>query len=225
MAVLTDTDIRVSSPIASRTMTAALADVKGARLTRWSHAPQTGARPLVHTVTRTGKFTVPLVGIAEAVSVAALVDAGLSLHKVRQATEFVRDHFSDEYALASPSLFTDGVELFIKDHEGFYRERDRQGTITAVARRFLRPLRVDRDGVVEAVTVDKFGNVDVTVDPRFNAGAMSFTESRLPVFVVAEAIGDGADDREVAEEYRISIDAVRRTRELSEWLAGVDFKA
>lgn len=213
-------DPRVASPIATRSEVANLVHVKAERLTAWAFG-SAGRRPLVHTVRGRGRFTIPLVGIAEAASLQALRAGGLSMQQARGAAEFIRDTFDDEYALASPRLFTDGTDAFIDDTDGLMRLRDRQGAIREVLNEHLRPLILDEQGFVEAFRVQEFSSSEVTIDPRFNAGRMSFVRNRVPVFAVAGALIAGERVDVVAQDYGLSSEETYEVLDRIDWLAKV----
>jgi uncharacterized protein (DUF433 family) len=213
-------DIRKHSAIATRSEVASLVSVKPERLTAWSR-PTANSRPLVHTVHSRSRLTVPLVGIAEAASLKALRAGGMSMQEVRKAGEFIRREHGDEYALASPRLFTDGTHAFIEDEHGLARLRDHQGALRAVLERHLRALIIGPDNFVEAFRVEQFTSSEVTIDPRFNAGRMSFVRNRVPVFTVAGEIAAGDKLESVAAEYGLTDDEVREVVRLIDWLAKV----
>jgi uncharacterized protein (DUF433 family) len=205
-------------------MTAALVDVPAQRVLRWSHATAAGSPALIHTVGGHGRFTVPLVGIAEAAGAAALAKAKLPPTAIRRAATFIRDRYGDEYAFANREFFISGCDVLSRDEHGFFRWRDAQGAFDQVLEQELRRLVVGPDGVVEAVRVDRFGDeVEVTVDPLYNSGAMSYVNSRVPVYTVLDAFADHWSDAEIASEYGVAVKAVARTRELKGWLERVAY--
>ena len=212
-------DPRFTSPIATRGEVANLLAINPEKLTSWAKSSP-GRPPMVHTVHGYGRFTVPLVGIAEAASLEALRAGGMSMQVARKAADFIRER-GDEYALASPQLFTDGTDAFIRDNAGLMRLRDRQGTWEEVLADHLRPLIIGPDGLVEAFRVLQFKSGEVTVDPRFNAGRMSFVDSRVPVFVIAGALQAGEKVERVADDFGIDAHLVAEVHQLLEWLATV----
>lgn len=212
------TDPRVASAIATRGEVANLLHVLPSKLSAWSR-PRGSKPPLVHTVRGGGRFTVPLVGIAEAASLEALRSGGMSMHEAWKAADFIRREYDDDYALASPMLFTDGTEAFIDDSQGLMRLRDRQGAIREVIAEHLRPLILGPDGFVEAFRVERFMQADVTIDPRYNAGRMSFTRNRVPVFAVAGALEAGESASAVAIDYDLTEPEVAEVDHLRDWLA------
>ncbi len=212
------TDVRVASPIASRGEVSHLVQVPPQRLTSWMH-PTRNRRPLVHSMERNGRLTIPLVGIAEAASLRGLRDLGLSMQQARRAAEFVRDTYANEYALASPKLVTDGTDAFFEDDKGLVRVRDRQGAIKEVLKDHLRPLILDSNGFVEAFRVEEFTSSMVTIDPRFNAGRMSFVRNRVPLFAVAGALKAGESVEDIADDFGLQEGEALEVERLLEWLA------
>lgn len=211
-------DIRTSSPIATRGEVATLLDVRPSRISGWSVGTPSRS-PLVHTVPATyGRLTVPLVGIAEASALTALVSGGMSFPEVRRAVDFIRREEGEEYALASPRLLTDGTEAFLHDNEGLRRLRDRQGAFVEVLRAHLQPLLIGSDGFVEAFAIERF-KTQVTIDPRYNAGQMSFTRNRVPLFAVAGALRGGERPTDVASDFGLKDEEVADVAHNIEWLA------
>lgn len=217
MPTSTMTDIRTSSAIATRTEVANLVHVRPDRITDWSRSLD-GRPPLVHTIRTGGRFTVPLVGIAETASISALRAAGMSMAEARRAGDFIRREYADEYAMASPRLFTDGTHAFFEDQYGLARVDDRQGAMREVIADHLRPLIIGPDGMVEAFRVEEFTASDVTIDPRYNAGRMSFTRNRVPVFAVAGALQAGEKPDDVASDYGLTRDEAADVARLLSWL-------
>lgn len=212
-------DPRLHSAIATRSEVAHLLSIRPSKLSGWT-AGTVDLPPMVHTIRGQGRFTVPLVGIAEAASLEALRAGGMSMQEARRATYFIRER-GDEYALASPKFFTDGTDAFIRDNEGLMRLRDRQGAWQEVLANHLRPLVIGPDGLVEAFRVLQFTSADVTVDPRFNAGRMSFVDSRMPVFIIAGALEAGEKIERVADDFGLEPELVAEVDSLRGWLAEV----
>lgn len=212
-------DYRFTSPIATRPQVAALLGMRASTLADWT-MPR-GDVPMVHTVRGAGRFTVPLVGIAEAASLRALREGGMSMQQARQAADFIRDEYGDQYAIASPHLFTDGTEAFVRTTAGLQRLRDGQGAFEEVLREHLRPLIIGPDGFIEAYQVENFHSSNVTIDPRFNAGRMSFERNRIPLFIIAGALEAGEPPRHVAADYGLTVDEVQEVDSAREWLAQV----
>lgn len=212
-------DIRTSSPIATRSEVARLLDLRPSRISGWTIG-SSKRPPLVHTAPGGyGRLTVPLVGIAEASALTALIEGGMSFPEVRRAVDFIRREEGEEFALASPRLLTDGTEAFLQDGEGLRRLRDRQGAFSEVLRAHLQPLVIGADGFVEAFKVERYQAGEVTIDPRYNAGQMSFTRNRVPLFAVAGALRAGERPRDAARDFGLSDEEVAEVARDVEWLA------
>lgn len=208
----------MTTPIASRAEVSALVSVPGPKLSSW--ARKTGSKPpLVHTShwPQSGRLTYPLVGIAEASTLNALRVAGLSMQQIRGTAEFIRSEHNDPYALASPKFVTDGTDAFVQDHLGLTRMRDLQLAIRETIRDHLRPLIIGKDGFVEAFKVDRFSS-PVTVDPRFNAGQMSFVRNRVPLFAVAGQLLAGEHPQAVMLDYGLTPEEVTDVQANLRWL-------
>ena len=147
------------------------------------------------------------------------MEGGLTFPEVRRAVQYIREEEREEYALASPRLLTDGAEAFIEDAEGVRRLRDQQRAFSEVIREHLRPLVIGDDGFVEAFVVERFGPHRVTIDPRFNAGQMSFERNRVPLFAVAGALRAGESPRDAESDFALSPEEVAIVAQNVEWLA------
>ncbi len=58
-----------------------------------------------------GRLTIPFVGLAEGMVLAAFRETGLPLQRIRPALERLEQEMGLEHALASEHLYTDGAEL------------------------------------------------------------------------------------------------------------------
>lgn len=208
----------MTTPIATRSEVSALVDVPGQKLSSW--AAKRGTRePLVHTFqdAYSGRLTYPLVGIAEASTLNALRVAGLSMQQIRGTAEFIRSEHNDQFALASPKFVTDGTDAFVQDHIGLTRMRDLQLAIRETIKDHLRPLVIGPDGFVEAFTVERFAS-PVTVDPRFNAGQMSFVRNRVPLFAVAGQLAAGESPQVVMLDFGLTATEVADVHSHLSWI-------
>lgn len=59
----------------------------------------------------------------------------------------------------------------------------------------------------------------VIIDPRFNAGRMTFFRNKVPVFAVVGSLAGGDSVQEVMEQYGLSAQEVAAVREHREWAA------
>ena len=59
----------------------------------------------------------------------------------------------------------------------------------------------------------------VTIDPRFNAGRMTFVRNRVPVFAVLGSLAGGDSVDEVMQQYGLTLQEVAAVDEHREWAA------
>lgn len=208
----------MTTPIATRSEVSALVSVPGPKLSAW--ARKAGTRePLVHTfhTTHSGRLAYPLVGIAEASTLNALRVAGLSMQQIRGTADYIRSEHNDKFALASPKFVTDGTDAFVQDHMGLTRMKDLQLAIRETIKDHLRPLVIGEDGFVEAFKVERFAS-NVTVDPRFNAGQMSFVRNRVPLFAVAGQLLAGESPQVVMLDFGLTAAEVADVESHLTWI-------
>lgn len=162
--------------------------------------------------------SVPLIGLAEASSLRALKSL-LPASEVRIAAQFIKEHAGIRFALANQRLVTDGTNAYLEEHggESVTRLRDNQGAIVEAFRDHLRPLLFLDDDFPVAYQVPQLHGVEI--DPRFNAGRMSFARNHVPLFAVAGLLRAGEPPATVAQEYGLSSAEVRSVEEHLEWLA------
>jgi uncharacterized protein (DUF433 family) len=159
--------------------------------------------------------SVPLVGLAEASSLRALRQI-LPLREIPVAVDFIRTHAHEQHALANQRLVTDGVTVFLEEHEDVVRLRDRQVTIAEVFREHLKPMEYDGDDYPEAYNVPRLPGVQI--HPLFNAGRMSFRRNRVPLFAVAGLLSSGEQPAVVALEFGLAAAEVSLVVDHLAWL-------
>src|SRR5262249_11481989 len=78
-----------------------------------------------------GRLTIPFVGLAEGMVLAAFRETGLPLQRIRPALDRLQREVGLEHALASSDLYTDGAEVLYKYAED---EGDKQLRLLTVVR-------------------------------------------------------------------------------------------
>lgn len=160
--------------------------------------------------------SVPLVGLAEATALRSL-KAVLPFPEVQAAAAWIRERFDAPHALANRRLMTDGAYAYVREgHSELYRVRTKQLAFVEVVEEHLRPLVFEDDDYPVAFRVKIPG---VTVDPRFNAGRMTFLRNRVPVFAVAGSLAGGDSVDEVMQQYGLTLQEVQAVAEHREWAA------
>lgn len=206
-----DTDSRFRSGILTPYKVSVLAGMP--RPTVYSWMRDTGSRDrVIHSVSnlRRGWPTIPLVGLVEAKTLRALTEVGVRPSKLAEAAWRAREDTNDPYVLASEDFVTDGIDVFRKRHGNLFRFGDEQMPINEVVAPFIRPLTFDRDGYARSFRLDLGDGVVLEIDPRFNAGRLSYARNRVPAFAVLGALRGGDRPEHVAQDYNLDLVEVLR---------------
>lgn len=160
--------------------------------------------------------SVPLMGLVEANTLRTLREM-LAPSEVESAALWIRDHYKAPYALANRRLVTDGAYAYVRENPSeLYRVRTQQHAFVEVLEDHLRPLVYEHDDYPVAFEVRIPG---VVIDPRFNAGRMTFVRNRVPVFAVLGSLDGGDSVDEVIQQYRVTIQEVAAVDQHREWAA------
>lgn len=160
--------------------------------------------------------SIPLIGLAEANTLRALRRL-LPPAEVEAAAVWIRDQYTTPYALANRRLVTDGAFAYVQEnpHE-LYRVATDQHAFVEVLEEHLQPLVFDGDDYPVAFEVRVPG---VVIDPRFNAGRMSFARNRVPLFAVVGSLQGGDSVDEVMQQYGLTLQEVAAVDGHRAWAA------
>lgn len=160
--------------------------------------------------------SVPLVGLIEANTLRTLRDM-LAPSEVEAAAAWIRQRHDAPYALANKRLVTDGAFAYVRENPSdLYRVTTKQHAFVEVLEDHLKPLIFENDDYPVAFEVRIPG---VVIDPRFNAGRMTFTRTRVPVFAVLGSLQGGDSVDEVMQQYGLTLQEVAAVDEHREWAA------
>lgn len=195
-----------------------VADIVGMPLdTVKAWAGQRRSRPRMLTRTpqqHRGWPSVPLVGLVEAHTLRTLREM-LAPAEVEAAATWIRNQYSAPYALANRRLVTDGAYAYVRENpSGLYRVKTGQHAFVEVIEHHLEPLVFEEDEYPVAYRVRIPG---VAIDPRFNAGRMTFERNRVPVFAVVGSLRGGDSVDEVMQQYGLTLQEVAAVDEHREW--------
>lgn len=163
-----------------------------------------------------GRLTIPFIGLAEGMVLAAFRETGLPLQRIRPALERLDKEMGVEHALASQHLYTDGAELLFD----YARSRgDKQLRLLTVVRsgqrvfhdvidRYLK--RIDYDGgwairLALPITDEPL----LVADPDRAFGQPIFVHGAARLADVMGRIEAGEDDLTVAEDFGVPVEDVR----------------
>ena len=160
--------------------------------------------------------SVPLVGLVEANTLRTLREM-LAPSEVGAAAGWIRQRFDAPYALSNRRLVTDGAYAYVRENPSdLYRVKTNQHAFVEVLETHLKPLIFEDDDYPVAFEVRIPG---VAIDPRFNAGRMTFSRNRVPVFAILGSLAGGDSVEEVMQQYGLSLQEVAAVDEHREWAA------
>ncbi|WP_143469962.1 hypothetical protein [Kocuria sp. WRN011] len=143
-----------------------------------------------------------------------------SMQRIRSFVDRAADRLDDPHPLLNPALVTDGVDAFLdflKVDGSLLRTKDQQLALRPVLADHLKPLGLDADGRLSSYRVHRFEN-PVTVDPRFNGGAPSFTRNRVPLYGPAGYLAGGDLAASVQADFELRDGELRDIQNHQEWI-------
>jgi uncharacterized protein (DUF433 family) len=163
-----------------------------------------------------GRLTIPFVGLAEGMVLAAFRETGLPLQRIRPALERLEAEVGLEHALASRHLYTDGAELLFD----YARLRgDKQLGLLTVVRSGQRVFHDVIDHYLQRIEYDAGWAARVMLpitdepllvaDPTRAFGQPIFTHGGAGLADVTGRIEAGENERVVAEDYDVPLKDVR----------------
>lgn len=186
----------------------------------WAHGyvrrprgrPEVRVGPIVTSVpSARGEPSIPFIGLAEGIAVAAFRRAGVSMQHLRRAVDALERQLGLEHALASRRLYTDGAQVFY-DFAETYDDRELQGLTIVVSGQ-----RVFGDVVreyLDRVTYDEHGwaallvspvTPSVAVDPARGFGQPIFLHGAARVEDVLDRFQAGEPLERVARDFGVPL--------------------
>lgn len=222
--------LRFDVPLYTVADAARIVDVHPSTLATWAKGyrrnPPDGrsvAGPPIITATapeRRGEPTIPFVGLAEALVLAAVRRIGVPMQRIRPALDALQHEIGVEHALASRRLFTDGAELLYDfgdcrrgTDEGeralqLVVVRSSQLVFVDLIRDYLRRITYAEDGYASVISVPAYERADVVADPTRSFGAPIFQSGGARVDDVLERFWSGETLQDVAEEFGVPVEHV-----------------
>ena len=160
--------------------------------------------------------TIPFVGLAEGMVLAAIRRANVPLQRVRPALAVLRDEIGIAHALASRRLFTDGAELLFDYADTLadagaaqaVRElvvvRSGQRVFSEIVEGYLRRIEYDADdGYARLIRLPGYERAHVIADPTRSFGQPIFAHGGARVSDVLDRFQAGEDVRSLADEFGV----------------------
>lgn len=209
-------DIRFSIPLYTAAEAARAVDVPATTFARWARRGP-GSVVTALPIGGSGQPSVPFVGLAEGLVLAAIRRAGVPLQRIRPALAALTQTIGVEHALASRVLYTDGAEVLF-DYAARAGEHDAapardlvvvrrgQRVFADVVEQYLRRIEYDPDdGYACLVRLPAYERAEVVADPERSFGQPIFVRGGARLSDVLERFWAGDDLGTVAEEYGVPV--------------------
>jgi uncharacterized protein (DUF433 family) len=157
--------------------------------------------------------SIPFVGLAEALVLAAVRRSGVPVQRIRPALDQLQRGIGVEHALASRELYTDGAELLF-DYGDARRDtaegdaalnlvvvRSGQRVFAAVIEDYLRRIEYAEDGYASLIHVPVYERAEVVADPTRSFGAPVFERGGARVDDVLHRFWAGESLDELSAEF------------------------
>lgn len=225
---LTTDRLRFDTPLYTVADAARIVDVPPSTLSSWAKGyvrrfadrPDVRGHPIVTFLPpdRFGAPTIPFIGLAESVVLAAVRRSGVSMQRIRPALAQLEREIGIDHALASRKLFTDGAELLYdygqqqsdtvegRSARDLVVVRNGQRVFVDVIRDYLKCLRYGPDGYPELIRLPTYRHADVVVDPSRGFGSPIFERGGARVEDVLERFWADESMDELAAEFGVPVD-------------------
>ena len=222
VTITTIDDLRFSVPLYTVAEAAGALGVPATTLSTWAFGyGRRGAKGLSHrsepviTAVKAGRGpSVPFIGLAEGMVLAAIRREGVPLQRVRPALEVLKRDIGIEHALASKRLYTDGADLLFDhaselpaDEAEAVRDlvvvRSGQRVFSEVVKDYLSRLEWGRDGYAKLIRLPAYGRASVIADPKRAFGQPTFERGGARVADVLGRFWSGDDIRTLSREFGV----------------------
>lgn len=155
--------------------------------------------------------SVPFIGLAEGMVLAAFRRGGISLQHIRKAVSILDREIGIDHALASRRVYTDGAVILFDyadaEHDlelaGLTEVVSRQRVFAPVVREYLQRIEYAKDGWASQLASPTTRDRVVVVDPRRAFGQPIFVHGAAPVESVVNRWKAGEPLTEVARDFGV----------------------
>lgn len=187
---------------------------------RFDDRPPVTGKPIISYFVpdRLNEPSIPFVGLAEALVLAAMRRSGVAMQRIRPALAELQRDIGLDHALASRKLYTDGAELLF-DYGDSRREsnegrlalnlvvvRNGQSVFVEVIESYLKRIEYGDDGYAALIRVPTYEHAEVVADPTRAFGAPIFERGGARIEDVLHRFWAGDSLDELAAEYRVPAD-------------------
>ena len=222
---------RFGTPLYTVTEAARIVDVPMTALAAWAQSGHVCRLPdrsmatidptAAHvTVAGADQPSIPFVGLAEALVLAALRRSGVSMQRIRPALRRLEEGLGMAHALASQKLRTDGARLLFEYSERYAADEGGRLARNLVAVRhgqwefieavevYLRCIEYGADGFASLIRVPAYNHAEVVADPTRACGAPIFERGGVRVDDVVERFRAGEPLVELSAEFGVPADQI-----------------
>lgn len=213
-------DIRFEAPLYTLAEAARFLGVPTSTFSTWAkgYVRRPPGRPPVHgdrivaSVGAARNFpSIPFIGLAEGMVLAAFRQGGVSLQHIRKAVSILDGEIGIEHALASQRVYTDGAVILFdyadaqQDDElaGLTEVVSRQRVFAPVVREYLQRIEYAKDGWAKQLVSPTTHDRIVVVDPRRAFGQPIFVHGAAPVESVVSRWKAGEPLAHVARDFGV----------------------
>jgi uncharacterized protein (DUF433 family) len=218
-------ELRFETPLYTVADAGRIVDVPPSTLATWAkgyirHFPNRAdviGAPIVTFVSAAtpGEPTIPFVGLAEALVLAAVRRSGVPMQRVRPALAELQREIGIDHALASRKLLTDGAELLFDYAESHGDSsdgllvmdlvvvRNNQRVFVEVIESYLRRIEYGPDGYASLIHVPAYKQANVVVDPTRSFGSPIFQHGGARLDDVLHRFWAGESLEDLVEDYRV----------------------
>ncbi len=222
--------IRFTVPLYTVADAARIVGVPSSTLASWAQGyvrkfpnrPNVVGSPIITHLRPVGQRqpTIPFVGLAEAMVLAAVRKSGVPMQRIRPALQQLQADIGIEHALASRKLFTDGAELLFdygEHHSGSDQAqlvrnlvvvRNGQRVFVEVIEAYLRRIEYAADGYAALIRVPAYQRARVVADPTRAFGLPIFERGGVRVEDVLERFWAGDPLDELSAEFGVPADEI-----------------
>lgn len=189
---------------------------------RFPDRPQVRGAPVLTRLAthRRVDASIPFVGLAEGLVLAAIRRCGVPLQRIRPALERLQAEIGFEHALASRQLYTDGAEVLydFAQRSGDSRPgqgarqlvvvRNDQRVFNEVIERYLRRVKFAPDGYAQSIRLPHYTVAEVIADPARSFGQPVFARGGARVEDVLGLFRSGESLSTVSEEFGVPAEHV-----------------
>jgi uncharacterized protein (DUF433 family) len=219
---MTKHDIRFNEPLYTVNEAARVIGMPASTLASWTkgYVRNRGDRPAVIGEAVVTAFhaegrcpSIPFIGLAEAMVLAAMRQSNVPMQRVRPAIAALQSEIGVVHALASRQLYSDGAEIlydFSADTvdvdvvASLVVVRNGQRVFVDVVREHLKRIEFGSDGYANLIHVPGYRS-DVVCDPLRSFGRPIFVSGGTRVDDVISRFQTGESIEELTEEFRMSL--------------------